>query len=311
MTRITELEQEIRELINAPRKHRAILEDSAEYHKLCSCLDVIGDTELAFRAHEEMSDDPRPGSSYLLVYGFLQALVLQQDAVRYLYEALGLPSEPDPELQELREIRNDAVGHPTNRRGGKSFSHISRPLMSKAGFELMTFEPNELAPMSRSVRLKSLLEKQHAQLEEALAALVQALRQEEIEHRQQFRDEKLVALFPPVLSYYFEKVSAAVQGSRSCEYGAVHLELIGEVVEKVRTALERRRIDGAYPPLGIEYQLERLEYPLAQLREYFEEKGEGRLNSDDAQIFTSFVHAGMSKLQEMARELDDEYAAEP
>ena len=98
MTRITELEQEIRELINAPRKHRAILEDSAEYHKLCSCLDVIGDTELAFRAHEEMSDDPRPGSSYLLVYGFLQALVLQQDAVRYLYEALGLPSEPDPVL---------------------------------------------------------------------------------------------------------------------------------------------------------------------------------------------------------------------
>ena len=75
--------------------------------------------------------------------------------------------------------------------------------------------------------------------------------------------------------------------------------------------MERRRIDGAYPPLGIEYQLERLEYPLAQLREYFEEKGEGRLNSDDAQIFTSFVHAGMSKLQEMARELDDEYAAEP
>ena len=134
---------------------------------------------------------------------------------------------------------------------------------------------------------------------------------EEIEHRQQFRDEKLVALFPPVLSYYFEKVSEAVQGSRSCEYGAVHLELIGEVVEKVRTALERRRIDGAYPPLGIEYQLERLEYPLAQFREYFEEKGEGRLNSDDAQIFTSFVHAGMSKLQEMARELDDEYAAEP
>ena len=81
MTRITELEQEIRELINAPRKHRAILEDSAEYHKLCSCLDVIGDTELAFRAHEEMSDDPRPGSSYLLVYGFLQALVLQQTAM--------------------------------------------------------------------------------------------------------------------------------------------------------------------------------------------------------------------------------------
>lgn len=309
MTSITELEQEIRDLINAPRKHRAILKTTAEYHKLCSCLDVIGDTELAFRAHEEMSDDPWPGSSYLIVYGFLQALVLQQDAVRFLCEALGFPSERNPELQELRGIRNDAIGHPTNRRGGKSFSHISRLSMSKGGFELLTFQADTWDSQSRSVKLKSLLETQRPHLEEALAALVQALREEEIEHREQFRDEKLAALFPSVLSYYFEKVSDAVSGSRSCEYGAIHVRLIGEVVEKVRTALERRGIDGAYP--GVEYQLEQLEYPLVQLREYFEENGEGRLNSDDARIFTSFVHAGMSKLREMARELDDEYAAEP
>ena len=83
MTRITDLEQHIRGLINAPRKHRAIFGDSAEYHKLCSCLDVIGDTELAFHAYEEMPDDPAPGSSYVLAYGLLQALVLQQDAVRH------------------------------------------------------------------------------------------------------------------------------------------------------------------------------------------------------------------------------------
>ena len=39
MTRITELEEEIHGLINAPRKHHLILKDSGEYHKLCSCLD--------------------------------------------------------------------------------------------------------------------------------------------------------------------------------------------------------------------------------------------------------------------------------
>ena len=96
MTRIQDLEDQIRELVNAPRKHRAVSEDSAAYHKLCSCLDVIGDAELAFLAYEEVSDDPRPGSSYILVYGFLQALVLQQDAVRNLYDALGLVIERDP-----------------------------------------------------------------------------------------------------------------------------------------------------------------------------------------------------------------------
>jgi len=82
MARIEGLEERIRRFINAPRKHLAIFRDRAEYHKLCSCLDVIGDTELAFRAHEAMPDTVPPGSSYILAYGFLQALFLQQDAVR-------------------------------------------------------------------------------------------------------------------------------------------------------------------------------------------------------------------------------------
>jgi hypothetical protein len=311
MARITDLEQQIRLLINAPRKHLAIFQDSAEYHKLCSCLDVIGDTELAFHAHEEMSDGARPGSSYVLAYGFLQALFLQQDAVRNLYEALQLPSESDPLLTEIREVRNDAIGHPTKRGGGKgkSFTHISRPSISKAGFQLMTVEPNKWPPMFRYVSFKSLLDTQHAQLEKALEALLQALRKEEMEHREQFRDEKLAAIFPVVLHYYFEKVYESARERGAWEYGALHVSLISEIVETFKAALVRREIAGAYP--GVEYQLKLLEYPLAQLGEYFAEKGEGRLNAYDAEIFTSFVEHEMSKLQEMALELDAEYAAEP
>ena len=100
-----------------------------------------------------MEGSATPGSSYILAYGFLQALFLQQDAVRNLYEALQLPSEPDPLLAEIRELRNDAIGHPTKRGGGKgkgkSFSFISRPSISKSGFQLMTVTPNEWPPMFR------------------------------------------------------------------------------------------------------------------------------------------------------------------
>ena len=56
MGAITELEQRIRDYINAPRKHSALFEDRIEFSKLCSCLDVIGDTELAFSAYESMAD---------------------------------------------------------------------------------------------------------------------------------------------------------------------------------------------------------------------------------------------------------------
>ncbi len=278
------------------------------YHKLCSCLDVIGDTELAFRAYEAMSDEPAPGSSYILVYGFLQALVLQQDAVRNLYAALGLPSEGDCRLKEIREVRNDAVGHPTKRHDDKSFSHISRPSVSKAGFDLMTFEPNQRPSNLRYVSLKSLRDTQRVQLEKALYALLQALRQEEMEHRQRFRHEKLVELFPDSPDYQLESLGEAVRRSR-WEDGARQVAMIRGVVEQFKVALERRRIAGAYP--GIEHLIERLEDPSARLAEYFSERGRGRLSANDAETVAAGLRNGMSELKEMAGELDAEYAGIP
>ena len=310
---ITDLEEQIRQLINAPRKHQMIFKDPVEFHKLCSCLDVIGDTELALHAYEDMSNDRSPGSNYILAYGFLQALFLQQDAVSHLYEALQLPpSESNPLLTEIRELRNDAIGHPTKRgRGkGKRFSYISRISISRTGFTLMTVEPNKDPPMFRDVRFKVLLEVQHTELEKALFALLQALRKEDMEHRKKFRNEKLAELFPATLTYYFEKVyEAARESGGGWEFGTLHISLIGGVIEKFRTTLDRRQIAGAYS--GVEYQLKRLAYPLAELDEYFKEKGAGRLNANDAEIFIFFLQEEMLVLKKMACELDADYAAEP
>ena len=310
MASITELEEQIRNLINAPRKHSAIFKDSTQYLKLCSCLDVIGDIELAFCAYEEMLDSPQPGSSYILAYGFLQALFVQQDAVCNLHEALKISWEPDPLLAKIRKIRNDAIGHPTKRGGGhgKCFSFISRPSITKSGFQLMTMLPNQEHPMFRQVGLKDLLDTQHNQLEKALTALLQALQKEEMEHREKFKSEKLEELFPPLLPYYFEKVYESILSNRVRGDGAIHVSQIHEIITNFNAALENRGIAGAYP--GVEYQLKLLEYPLSQLAEYFAHKGEWRLNANDARIFTSFVHNEISKLREMAIEIDEEYAME-
>ena len=308
MASISELEEQIRNLINAPRKHSAIFKDSTQYLKLCSCLDVIGDIELAFCAYEEMLDSPKPGSSYILAYGFLQALFVQQDAVRNLHEALKISWEPDPLLTKIRNIRNDAIGHPTKRRGGKCFNFISRPSITKSGFQLMTIVPNQEHPMFRQVSLKDLLDTQHNQLEKALTALLQVLQKEDMEHREKFKSEKLEELFPPLLTYYFEKLYESILSNHVWGDGADYVSQIHEIITNFNAALENRGIAGAYP--GVEYQLQLLEYPLSQLAEYFAHKGEWRLNANDAQIFTSFVQNEISKLREMAIEIDEEYAME-
>lgn len=308
MATIKELEEQIRNLINAPRKHAAIFKDSAKYYQLCSCLDVIGDIELALCAYEEMLDLPQPGSSYILAYGFLQALFVQQDAVRNLHEALEIPYEADPLLAKIRKIRNDSIGHPTKRGGGKGkrFSFISRMSINKSGFQLITSVPNQWPPEFRYVSLKELLDTQHNQLEKVLTTLLQALRKEDMEHQQLFENEKLEALFPETLSYYFEKVYESILGNHGWEYGAIHVSLICEIVEEFQTALANRQIAREH----VEYRLEQVKYPLEQLMNYFKRKGEYRLNAKDAEIFTSFVRSEISKLREMALEIDAEYATE-
>ncbi len=126
-------------------------------------------------------------------------------------------------------------------------------------------------------------------------------------HPKQFRNEKFEAMFPPTLHYYFEKIFESARGTRPRELGAHHVTLISKVVEKFKAALAQRQIAKAI----IEHQLEQIEYPLNQLTEYFSQEGNGRLNKRDAEIFTSFVEYELSKLREMAVELDEEYSAQP
>lgn len=269
---------------------------------------MVGDTELAFAAYESTPESTSAGSAYILVYGFLQALFLQQDAVRNLCQALKLEYSPDPLLKLIRDVRNDAVGHPTKRRDGKrtSFSFISRLSISKLGFQLMTLRQGAGPPVFRSVDLNSLLDKQRNQLRSTLSAVVDSLRREEMEHRERFRSEKLADVFPATLDYYFEKLYESTHGGKGWEFGKLHVDLLARILTEFKEALQKRGTLGAYDE--IEHHLGLAAYPLEQLVEYFVSGGRGKLNDRDAFIFISFLEDELRTLREMAAEIDEEYA---
>jgi len=109
MSDILDTLEVLRDLINAPRIQTALMRGRREWHMLCRCLDVIGDTELALIAYSESPPSETLGSRYLRVYGALQALYVQQDAVSNLAKALQVPYEMSAAVREVREIRNDAA----------------------------------------------------------------------------------------------------------------------------------------------------------------------------------------------------------
>ena len=143
-------EAEIREYINLPRYQDALIKDLKKWGEICSSLDLIGDT--AFAIHSYFSS-PYPddlGIRYVILYGILQTLFLQQDATEHLFHALELDYQRAPELIEIREIRNYAVGHPSRRERkhpdrGRSdrlsfHSHIARISISQFNFKLAIYD---------------------------------------------------------------------------------------------------------------------------------------------------------------------------
>jgi hypothetical protein len=70
-------------------KFHILVQVRPDWNRLTSSLDVIGDTELAFDAYLEHLHDPAtPGELYILLYGVMQALFIQQDAVENMMRVI-------------------------------------------------------------------------------------------------------------------------------------------------------------------------------------------------------------------------------
>lgn len=78
-------------------------------------LDTAEDAMLAISNYEGGDVDSDDGEKYLKLYGFLQAVFLQQDAIKELHELfVGKFAEPGKasNWRRIRELRNLTVGRP-------------------------------------------------------------------------------------------------------------------------------------------------------------------------------------------------------
>jgi hypothetical protein len=305
MEEIQELQSIIRDFINSPRKQFALAQGPAGWNMLCSSLDVIGDTELAFNAYMESLKSPATaGELYTLLYGIMQALFIQQDAVKHTIEALGLEPITNLVLDDIRKARNESTGHPTKRGNGKSFNFISRVSMSRSGFTLMTTFPDQ-DPKFRYVNVVQHINDQRDILKTVLTQVIEKLRKEEMDHRAEFKDEKLEQIFPQTLGYYYQKIAETIHGDCPPALGASMLGLITEMIQEFKSALDKRGIRQARNMEDFDF----IEYPISELRKFFNAPAESKLNAKDAYIFMAFIKNQTDQLIQFARELDEEYSS--
>ena len=169
MTDIPKQSARIRDVINILKVTDELVENRKKWLILISSLDVVEDTNLAIESYSKhFGTKMEFASGYLEVYGVLQALFVQQAAVKNIYKSFGITFENSEVLNEIGLARNKAIGHPMDQRNKFSY-YITRVSMRWEGFTLLKAGHDTLDDNSSfEVDLKACIEKQNEILEQRL-----------------------------------------------------------------------------------------------------------------------------------------------
>lgn len=136
-----------------------------------SSLYVLEDTQLILSLYKKGEIAIKSQSSnlleekaknYLLIYGILQTLFIQQDAIINICASLNIFSKKiihnNSELSYIRGIRNSSTGHPSNTRKDSSINFVSQTSVSQYYFNFLKVKQNKSEVIK--VNIKDLIQMQ-------------------------------------------------------------------------------------------------------------------------------------------------------
>lgn len=302
--------KKLRELINEPRKQYELLKRKRDWSKLCTCIDTIEDTEAAISGYLRLDEFDAFTGGYLYIYGILQALFLEQDAVSNLYNGifdtdnyLSVMITKHKSLKEIREIRNDSIGHPTNR-NGKSYHAIVQHSICKTGFDLSS-DIDEGRVQFSFINILEIINTQATEINGVLNLIVSTLEEEIKVHRDQYKDDKLGNLLQ-LRGYCIEKLSNCtyVNGSYNGNSDFAFVLLEG-IIEKYHMLYSKAKERYGYSPDSIEFIQPKLLHIFKKLKIY---KDNGELYQNyDAIVMIDALKEYLKQVEQIANEIDEEY----
>ena len=135
---------------------------------------------------------------YLYTYGLLQALFVQEDAIDSIHVAL-FGGKVDfennyPKVFEIREARNDVVGHPTNRKGTR-FVYLVQMSLGKNSFSYVLNDSKTGSFQCTEVDVIEAIYQQSMCINGILKDAVLQLDSEFKEYIERHRDRKMKEIF--------------------------------------------------------------------------------------------------------------------
>lgn len=250
--RIREAEVKIRDYLTLDtRIRRRYTRNRRSWNIVVAALDALGDSELALAAY--LNGRPSSdGEAYLRLYGALQAVIVEQDAISHLMDELSKKGTASSLLDRrkfkaIRRLRIKVAGHPVLTKDGRKpplepdASHqIARYAVRGGGVVLLTSSANEPA-INHDINLPALILDQRRTVAEAIEGLLAQFRAETAAHRVKYRGEKLADIFTDgdIGSVRRQLAALKVALARRSTPLKTHYDFVAMYVKDVEDALAR------------------------------------------------------------------------
>lgn len=287
------------------RYQKDLISNLDDWNQICSSLDVIGDTILSIRDYIDMEYPEKIGLQYICTYGILQALFIQQDAIRQLSLVFKLDYEIGEILSNIRKLRNASIGHPTNNNEKKIkyFNYISRMSLSKKGFSLHRSSKNNRMEII-NVNLLEMLYEQLKEVKIKYRYISDKLDEVDLMHKEKYKNKLISDLFHSGMSYQFEKIGEGLRDINSNrEFGNSILLSLEKTFIDFKELIEERNEMNEY----IQYDLKEYFFAIEKLKNCFLNRN---MEEFEINIYFYYLKDNCNHFIKIANEIDCEYKKE-
>lgn len=256
----------LREYSQKPPIKEMSSQDRIKWARLCTCMDTLSDTQCAINAFRETAKDADKAELYLRTYGVLQAMFVQQDALQSLANVLGIRmaiKKDNPSIKEIRGIRNELVGHPTDQRNGQTHNRIVQRTLSSRGFASIKFSAKNDSKREW-INMVDLTATNERHLAGYMQQILDNINQQRIELSDSFRYKELEPIIPNQLVKCLDSLLFGVcQLSMNQQQIIQVLDVINEAIPQLSFALKERQYSRDH---GIFRHVDRVAFAVLSIR---------------------------------------------
>jgi len=197
-----------------------------------------------------------------------------------------------------------------NGQPNEQVSHaIVRHSLKTARFEVMR-SSNLSGPRIVKIDMLQLIETNRELAKRVLLRVKTRLEDLEMAHREEFKSEKLRAIFRSSMGYSFQRIFGAIDSPNAgnAVLGPICLQEVITYFNTFKEALQRRGCLQVGNHLDM--YLDAAEYALTELVGYFSNDGLLAHQPRAAEVFTFYARHKMEELETIAAQIDDEYEEE-